>query len=67
MQLCLHLAPNEKFAHYDFKVLLPLLSCVRAFEFSKNENGEKDEEGETQQRDIIKNCVTQISSIIEIF
>jgi tetratricopeptide (TPR) repeat protein len=39
MQLCIHLAPNEKFAQFDFKVLLPLLSCVRSFEFSKDDQG----------------------------
>jgi tetratricopeptide (TPR) repeat protein len=50
MQLCLHLAPNEKFCQYDFKVLLPLLSCVRSFEFSKNDKGEKDTDGEEEQR-----------------
>lgn len=45
MQLCQHLAPNEKFAQYDYKVLLPLLSCVRSFEFSKDDNGDRDPSG----------------------
>ena len=67
MQLCLHLAPKEKFAQYDYKVLLPLLSCVRSFEFSKDEKGQKDTEGEQEQKKIIKNCVAQISQIIEVF
>jgi hypothetical protein len=67
MQLCLHLAPNEKFAHYDYKVLLPLLSCVRSFEFAKDEKGQRDPEGLAEQINIIKNSVNQISSIIETF
>ena len=45
MQLCMHLAPDEQFAKYDYKVLLPLLSCVRSFEFTKDEEGQRDEEG----------------------
>ena len=45
MQLCMHQAPNEKFLIYDFKILLPLLSCVRSFAFSKGDNNEPDERG----------------------
>lgn len=45
MQLCMHLAPNEKLASYDYKVLLPLLSCVRSFDFSKGEDGQLDQHG----------------------
>jgi hypothetical protein len=61
------LAPNEKFAQFDYKVLLPLLSCVRSFDFSKGDDGQLDKEGEAQQTQIIKNCVAQISSTIEIY
>jgi len=39
MQLCKHQAPNEKFAQYDYRVLLSMLSCVRSFEFIKGDNG----------------------------
>jgi hypothetical protein len=62
MQLCLHLAPEEKFAQYDYKVLLPLLSCVRSFEFAKDGT-----DGVQEQKEILRNCVNQISSIIKEF
>jgi hypothetical protein len=46
MQLCSHQAKNEKFAKYDYKVLLSMLSCVRAFEFKKGDEGDDaDPEG----------------------
>ena len=67
MQLCMHLEPKEVLAQYDYKVLLPLISCVRAFDFSRDENGEKDESGEQQQIEILRTCITQITSIIGIY
>lgn len=67
MQLCMHLAPGEKLASYDYKVLLPLLSCVRSFDLSKGEDGWPDEAGLAEQRAILNNCVAQIASIIEAF
>ena len=63
----MHLSPNEKLATYDYKVLLPLLSCVRSFDFSKDEFGNQDEEGEQEQIDILKNCVNQITTIIDLY
>jgi len=57
----MHLAPNEQLAQYDYKVLLPLLSCVRSFEFAKG--GETS--GAEQQKEILRTCVKQISDIIE--
>lgn len=45
MQLCMTQAKDEKFASYDFKTLLSLLSCVRSFAFSKGDNNEPDESG----------------------
>ena len=45
MQLCSHQAKNEKFAKYDYKVLLSMLSCVRAFEFKKGDDNSDDPEG----------------------
>jgi len=42
----MHLEPKEVLAQYDYKVLLPLISCVRAFDFSRDENGNKDVKGE---------------------
>jgi hypothetical protein len=57
MQLCMTHSPNEKFASYDFKTLLPLLSCVRSFAFCKNENNEPDESGRKEQVSILENCV----------
>jgi hypothetical protein len=58
MQLCMHLAPNEKLATYDYKVLLPLLSCVRSFGFSKGDDGQTDEAGLIEQTAVLSNCVT---------
>ena len=40
---------------------------MRSFEFSKDEQGQRDVEGEEEQKKIINNCVKQISSVIEIF
>ena len=57
MQLCKHQASNEKFAQYDYRVLLAMLSCVRSFEFQKGENGQLDENGQVQHREILQNCV----------
>ena len=67
MQLCSHLAPKEQYAQYDFKVLLPLLSCVRSFAFTKNDNGQTDVNGIKEQKKILSNCRTQISKIIDIY
>ena len=67
MQLAMHQAPNEKFMIYDFKILLPLLSCVRSFAFSKGDNNEPDENGIEEQKKILLNCTNQISSIIAIY
>lgn len=53
MQLAMHQAPNEKFMIYDFKILLPLLSCVRSFAFSKGDNNEPDENGIEEQKKIL--------------
>jgi hypothetical protein len=40
---------------------------VRSFDFSKGDDGQLDREGEAQQTQIIKNCVAQIASTIEIY
>jgi hypothetical protein len=67
MQMAMHQAPNEKYMVYDYKVLLQLLSCVRSFAFSKGDTGEPDESGLKEQNNIIKNCISQLSSIIQQF
>ena len=64
MQLAKHQAPNEKFAQFDYKVLLSMLSCVRAFEFLRGDNGQVDESGRKEFTEIIANCIQQISGII---
>ena len=56
MQLCMHLAPKEKFAQYDYKVLLPLLSCVRSFAFVADDT-DNQEKGYEEQMEILRNCV----------
>lgn len=67
MQLCKHQAPNEKFAQYDYRVLLSMLSCVRSFEFIKGENGMIDADGVQQHKEILANCIAQITQIIEVY
>jgi hypothetical protein len=67
MQLTMHQSPNEKYMVYDFKVLLQLLSAVRSFAFSKGDNNEPDENGIKEQMEILKNCIAQITSVIEVF
>lgn len=63
----MHQSPNEKYMVYDFKVLLQLLSAVRSFAFSKGDNNEPDENGIKEQMEILKNCIAQITSVIEVF
>jgi hypothetical protein len=48
-------------------VLLPLLSSVRSFEFSKGDDGKPDDAGLKEQGVILNNSVAQITSIIEVF
>jgi len=67
MQLCMHHAKSEKFCSYDFQILLPLLSCVRSFAISRNDNNEPDESGKQEQQGILANCVSQISKVIDAF
>lgn len=44
-----------------------MLSCVRAFEFLRGDNGQVDESGRKEFNEIIANCIQQISAIIELY
>jgi hypothetical protein len=60
----MHQAPHEQFLNYDFKILLPLLSCVRSFIIKSESTAE---EGTREQESILTNCVGQISKVIEVY
>ena len=40
---------------------------MRSFAISRNDNNEPDESGRKEQLNILSNCVTQISKVIDAF